>query len=222
MIVAELKPLDQITALLNGYRSILLAGCGECVTVCSAGGEKEVQSLAAALRLWYRHRGVAARVHTVVIQRQCEPEFLAEADPLVAKADCVLSLGCGVGVQFLAERHPQIPVFPALDTKFAGGTVEPGWWGERCGLCGDCILHLTGGICPIIRCSKSLLNGPCGGSQGGRCEVNEEIECAWQLIYDRLKGQGRLEELEAILPPKDWSRARDGGPRRVIREDLRP
>jgi hypothetical protein len=129
-------------------------------------------------------------------------------------------MGCGVGVQFLAERYPNKWIVPALNTQFAGATLEHGHWEERCGLCGDCVLHMTGGICPIIRCSKSLLNGPCGGSQNGVCEISKEVKCGWQLIYDRLKGLDKLDLIYQVHPPKNWSKNRDGGPRKLVREDL--
>jgi hypothetical protein len=112
-------------------------------------------------------------------------------------------------------------VYPGVNTKFLGGTNEPGLWTENCQSCGDCILDRTGGICPIARCSKSLLNGPCGGSQNGKCEIDKDIDCAWQLIYDQMKGLGRLDDLLKIEPIKDWSKNRDGGPRKVVREDLK-
>jgi hypothetical protein len=110
-------------------------------------------------------------------------------------------------------------VLPALDTRFFGANIDEGTWSERCAGCGQCIVAATEGICPIARCSKSLLNGPCGGSQDGHCEVDAKIDCAWQLIYDRLEKLGRLDQLEEILPPKDWSRGRDGGPGTLRRED---
>jgi len=99
--------------------------------------------------------------------------------------------------------------------------VEQGLWSERCQACGNCVLHLTGGICPIARCAKSLLNGPCGGSQHGHCEVGSDLDCAWHLIVDRLREQDRLELLMEIQPPKDWTTSRHGGPRTIVREDLR-
>jgi hypothetical protein len=107
-----------------------------------------------------------------------------------------------------------------LDTVLMGMPVEHGDFRERCQACGDCILHLTAGVCPVARCSKSLLNGPCGGSQNGKCEISDEIDCAWHLIYERLRDGCRLDNLLAIQPPKDWSRSRDGGPRRMLRRDL--
>ncbi len=155
------------------------------------------------------------------VQRQCEWEFLDELAESIEQADLVLSLGCGVGVQALVERFPEAWVVPGLNTSFLGLPTEQGVWAERCAACGDCILGLTGGICPIARCSKSLLNGPCGGSQNGQCEINPEVECAWQMIYDRLSAMDKLNVLLDIQPPKNWRASRDGGPRKIVRQDLR-
>jgi ferredoxin len=221
MIVAEQKPLDEIKGLLGSAQNVLIVGCGTCVTVCFAGGEKEAGILGSLLRMSGRLEGAGRAVSEATVQRQCEWEYLDPLGERIAAADVVLSLGCGVGVQALAERFPQAVVVPGLNTRFMGLPLEQGVWVERCQACGSCLLGLTGGICPIARCSKQLLNGPCGGSVGGRCEINAEIECAWQLIYDRLKAQGRLELLMEINPPKDWRPSRDGGPRKVVREDLR-
>jgi len=221
VIVAEPKPLAEVSELIGEARKILVVGCGGCVTVCLAGGEKETGILAASLRMLRKKEGKTLETLEVTLTRQCDPEYVQLLDKYVTEdVEGIVSLACGVGVQFLAERFNKW-VVPALNTKFAGGAVEHGVWEERCGLCGECILHQTGGICPIIRCSKSLLNGPCGGSQGGKCEVNPDLPCAWQLIYDRLKALGKLDLLLEIRPPKDWSKARDGGPRKVVREDVR-
>jgi hypothetical protein len=112
-------------------------------------------------------------------------------------------------------------VYPALNTLFMGSNEGAGYWLERCGGCGDCVLDITGGICPRIRCSKGLLNGPCGGSQDGKCEVDPvNLECGWNLIYNRLKELGSLDAMMKIQPPQDWSSSHDGGPRRVVREDI--
>jgi len=156
------------------------------------------------------------------VTRQCEPEFV---DPLVQRVreeqvDAVVSLACGVGVNLLAERLETVPVFPGLDTKFLGASVEPGVWLEMCAGCGNCILHLTGGICPVARCSKTILNGPCGGSQEGKCEISTDLDCAWVLIVERMKKLGTLGQLDEILPPRDWSTSRHGGPRRLVREEV--
>jgi hypothetical protein len=155
------------------------------------------------------------------VQRQCEWEYLDEVAEQVKDVDVVVSLGCGIGVQAIAEHFPNTWVVPGLNTSFLGLPTEHGVWDERCAACGDCVLGLTGGICPIARCSKTLLNGPCGGSEDGHCELDPEIPCAWQLIYDRLESKGKLEVLMELQPPKNWSESRDGGPRKIIREDLK-
>ena len=221
MIVAEQKPLEEIKDLISDAQKVLVVGCGTCVTVCFAGGEKEADILATSLRMSSQLDGHPKDVSHVTVQRQCEWEYIDTIADRIKEADVVLSLGCGVGVQALAERYPDVWVVPGLNTTFLGLPVEPGVWAERCAACGSCILGLTGGICPIARCAKQLLNGPCGGSQNGRCEISPDVPCAWQLIYDRLKAQGRLHLLMEIQPPKDWSTSRDGGPRKIVREDLR-
>ena len=220
MIVAELKPLEEILESIKGMNKVLVVGCGGCVSVCLSGGEKEAGVLASTLRMNRELLGEQLETVEETLTRQCDPEYVQELDKKVSDIDCILSLACGVGVQFVAEHFPKTLVVPALNTCFAGGTVEHGEWEERCGLCGECVLATTGGICPIIRCAKSLLNGPCGGSQNGKCEIKPN-ECAWQLIYDRMKGLGRLEQMLEVRGAKDWSKARDGGPRKLVREDVK-
>ncbi len=221
MIIAEQKPLEEIKTLIGEAENVLVAGCGTCVTVCFAGGAREAAIVAASLRMATRLDGNGKNVTDVTVQRQCEWEYLDEITEHVKAADVVLSLGCGIGVQAIAEHFPDVWVVPGLNTSFMGLPTEQGVWAERCAACGDCVLGLTGGICPIARCSKSLLNGPCGGSEGGHCEINPDIPCAWQLIYDRLKSMDRLDLLMSIQPPKNWKTARDGGPRTITRDDLR-
>jgi ferredoxin len=221
MIIAEAKPLEEVKALLADAEKILAVGCGTCATVCFAGGTREVGITASLLRMDAKLNGRERQVTEVTVQRQCEWEYLDSIADAVTDADIVLSLGCGIGVQALVERFPDAWVVPGLNTKFMGLPLEQGVWSERCAGCGDCILGITGGICPIARCSKQLLNGPCGGSVDGHCEVDEDIPCAWQLIYDRLSAMGKLEVLMDIQPPRDWRPSRHGGPRKIVREDLR-
>jgi len=221
MIVAEQKPLDEIKGLIAEAEKVLVLGCGTCVTVCFAGGEKEAGILATSLRMASKIDGQPKDVTHTTVQRQCEWEYLDAVADQIREADIVVSVGCGIGVQALVERFPEVWVVPGLNTSFMGLPTEQGVWEERCAACGSCILGLTGGICPIARCAKQLLNGPCGGSQNGVCEISKELPCAWQLIYDRLKSQNRLHLITQIQPPKDWSKSRDGGPRRITREDLR-
>jgi len=221
VIIAEQKPLEEIKRLVGSADKVLVVGCGTCVTVCFAGGSREAAITAASLRMSTKLDGNGTAVQDVTVQRQCEWEYLDQVADQVAEADVVLSLGCGIGVQAMVEHFPQAWVVPGLNTSFLGLPVEQGVWAERCAACGDCILGLTGGICPIARCSKSLLNGPCGGSEDGHCEIDPSIDCAWQLIYDRLSSMDRLDTLLEVQPPKNWRTSRDGGPRRITREDLR-
>ena len=220
MIIAEQKPIKQILEMIANKKKIVLAGCRGCVTVCSAGGEKEVGILASAIRIAREKEGNPIEIEEVSLERQCDPEYLEEMRSYLDQYEGVLSIACGAGVQFVAEMYRETPVWPGLNTNFIGVAEKQGVWTERCQACGNCVLHLTGGICPVARCSKSLFNGPCGGSTDGRCEINKEVICGWQLIYDRLKALEQLDLMEQVLEPKDWSTSRDGGPRKIIREDL--
>ncbi len=221
MIIAEQKPLDEIKSIIGEAERVLIVGCGTCVTVCFAGGSKEAAILGSSLRMATKLNGNGKAIDEVTVQRQCEWEYIDPLKPKLDEYDLVLSLGCGIGVQTLAERFPTKRIVPGLNTSFLGLPVEQGVWEERCQACGNCILHLTGGICPIARCSKQLLNGPCGGSQAGECEIDPAVPCAWQLIWDKMTALGLQDQLLEIQPPKDWSTSRDGGPRRIIRDDLR-
>jgi len=221
MIIGNRKSFEEIVGMLEGYRRVLVLGCRECVTVCAVGGEREVGVLASELRLYYGRQGREVEVGEAVLERQCDYEYIDSIRSLVGDYEVVLSMACGAGVQYVAERYRERVVLPAVDTTFLGVAVEQGVWSERCQGCGQCVLHLTAGVCPVARCAKSLLNGPCGGSSGGRCEVDREVDCAWQLIVDRWKALGQLDRYREIIPVKDWSSARDGGPRRRVREDMR-
>jgi len=216
MIVASQKPIEEIKDMISGCNRLLVLGCGTCVTVCNAGGEREVETLAALLRL---------SSDTVVledtIERQCDAEFYRDIQTQVAECDAVLSMACGVGVQMAARQFPDKLVFPALNTQFMGINEGAGEWSEACLGCGDCKLGMFGAVCPVTQCSKSLCNGPCGGSKDGMCEVDpEQVECGWQKIFDRLKALNRLHVLEENIAPRDWSRMHDGRPRKLIRADL--
>lgn len=223
MIKAEQKPVDEILSFLEPYRRILLVGCNGCVAVCHAGGEKEVGILAVALRMARKKSGQKLEIQEACSTRQCEPEFVDTLSRRVENVEAILSIACGVGVQTVAERFPDIPVYPGVNTMFMGETVELGVWVERCQACGNCVLYLTGGICPVTQCAKQLLNGPCGGSRDGKCEINRDVPCAWQRIYDRLKAIGQLDMMEQFVPAKQWGReSRDRGPRTIVRGDLKP
>ena len=218
--MGERKPLSEIQEMLNGYKKVLVLGCRTCVAVCMAGGDKEVELLGSQLRIAAKKDDADLEILEDSVERQCDVEYIEPLREKVEQVDAVLSMACGCGVQFMAELYSDKPVLPAINTDFIGVTDRTGVWTERCGQCGNCVLHLTGGICPIARCSKTLLNGPCGGSQDGKCEISKDVDCAWQLIYDRMKALGQLEMLEQVIPAKDWTTSRDGGPRKIVREDV--
>jgi len=205
MIIAERKPMEEIKQLLAPYKKVLVAGCGTCVTVCWAGGEKEVAMLASQLRLAGSAEGKGISVLEATVDRQCEREMVAEIKDKVAEVDAVISLACGSGVQTMAEMFEDKPVLPGVNTTFIGMPETEGLWVEMCGACGDCFLDRTGGVCPVVRCAKGLLNGPCGGTRkGGKCEIDPDKDCAWVLIYRRLEKQGRLDVMRKYQAPKNY------------------
>jgi hypothetical protein len=180
-----------------------------------------VQVLASALRLYFSKESKRLEIDETSLTRQCDKDYLHELLDKIDDYDAIVSLACGAGVQFMAEMYRKKPIFPGVDTCFIGVTEERGVWAERCQACGQCILASTGGICPISRCSKRMLNGPCGGSEKGKCEVSPDTDCGWHLIYERLKELGQLDFFAEPTDPKDWVSSRDGGPRKIVREDVR-
>ncbi|SDL19996.1 methylenetetrahydrofolate reductase C-terminal domain-containing protein [Halarsenatibacter silvermanii] len=214
MIVGERKEVDEIRDMLpEDIEELLIVGCGTCVTVSLAGGEREAKSLRDLLELYFSQNGESLDIAADAIKRQCDDEFIDEIEEQIEKSDAVLSLACGIGVQHLAIRFPEKLILPGLNTTFYGRTSATGEWEEMCHGCGECVLDRFAGICPIARCSKSLLNGPCGGSEDGNCEVDDEIDCGWELIYERAKELEVFDRLLEHEEPKDWTTYRDGGVR---------
>lgn len=160
-------------------------------------------------------------IKELTLERNCDEEYVETLKPMIDDYEVVMSMACGCGIQFVGEHYRTKLVLPAVNTTFDGVTEEHGVWTERCLGCGNCILDRTLGICPVTRCAKSIFNGPCGGSQGGKCEVNKETPCGWQLIVDRFKEMNMLDKYLEVQPLKDWSSSRDGGPRKRVREDLK-
>ena len=222
MIVADRKPISEILKMIEGAEKVMILGCKGCVTVCNAGGTKEVGILASALKIARKKEGRPLEVDEKTLERQCDPEYIDQVKDIVEGYDAVISMACGVGPQFLSEAYPDQRFLPAVDTTFLGGAAQHGTWVERCAGCGTCVIHDFDGMCPIARCSKSLLNGPCGGSAGGKCEISPEVECIWDMIVRKKMEQGRLKDLLTLRPAKDWRTARDGGPRKSVREELMP
>jgi ferredoxin len=219
MITAERKPMDEIREMIAPYKKILIVGCGTCVAECASGGEKEVGLLASAIRIEAKNKNRNIEVKEMTLDRQCVYEFIDQLTGVIENYDVVLSLGCGAGVQAVAEIYPKAKILPALNTTFIGETKEPGKWTENCRACGDCKLAYFAAVCPVTRCSKSLFNGPCGGSKDGNCEVDPDLPCAWHLIITKLEESGELSKLEKIYEPVDWSKQLGRGPKKITRED---
>jgi len=205
MIVADRKPFEEIKEKVKGYKKLLILGCGTCVSVCHAGGEKEVGLLATELRMANKLDGEEVEIGEATIERQCDKEYIEPIIETAKNYDAVLSMACGAGVQFVAEMLESISVIPALNTRFIGVTADEGIWLEKCRACGNCLLADYGGICPITMCAKSLVNGPCGGYKDGKCETSSDRDCAWVMIYERLAKQGKLDKMREIAMFKDYS-----------------
>lgn len=210
MLISEQKPLEEILSYLDGDKSIFLVGCKGCAEGWGSGGEKQVAEMKNTLQ----ERGKAIS-GSVVVDMLCNSVLtklkLRSYKKEIAAADSILVLTDGAGVQTVAEVVDKV-VHPGCNTLSSGGAHAEWKEAERCLECGDCMLEFTGGICPIARCSKHLLNGPCGGSQGGKCEVDADIPCVWQQIFDRLAKLGQLDKLERLVTPKDWSVSLVSGP----------
>jgi hypothetical protein len=218
VIVAQQKPFSEVHQMLSQYSRVLVAGCGTCVAVCLAGGEKEASLLAARLSL---AAGASTDFHVraATVERQCDREFLRLFQDHVDNVDAIVSLACGAGIQFLAEMYPNKPVFPGVNTSFIGVAEAAGVWTERCRSCNQCYLGITGGICPVTMCAKSLLNGPCGGPSHGKCETDPEQDCAWVQIIARLEAQSRLDILRTFVPPRKNDLSKHPG--KIVRDDYR-
>ncbi|MEW5746045.1 MAG: methylenetetrahydrofolate reductase C-terminal domain-containing protein [Nitrospirota bacterium] len=220
MIVGTQKPFEEIWEMVRGFKKVMVLGCNTCVAICHAGGGKEAEIIASMLRMKAAQEGAAMEITNGGIERQCEPEFFEPVMEQLKAQDLVVSTACGVGVNFLSDRIGNVPVYPGVNTSFYGAVPQAGVFKELCAGCGNCILHLTGGICPIARCSKSLMNGPCGGTNKGKCEISQEVDCGWYLIVERMKQLGTLEKLYEIQPPRNWSTGFYGGPRRVVLQHI--
>lgn len=206
MIITKQKEFKEILKYLAGEDKIFLIGCGECSTMCKTGGEDDVKKIKDALE----KDGKIVTGYSVptapCIAAKVKLE-LAKHKETVESSDAILVLACGLGIQSVKENlRTEKPVHVGCDTLFMGAIDSSGVFLEKCSACGDCILELTGLICPITRCPKSLMNGPCGGQDKGKCEVDKEKDCAWVLIYNELKKENKLGLLEEIKPPKDHSK----------------
>lgn len=204
MIITTQKPLDEVLSFISPYSKILIVGCDGCTQ--PPRGIREARTLGQLLELGGKLKGKHFTFKVTTVAKQCDP-FLTASALRTQKEDeqAILSLACGIGVQTLAELFPGTPAFPAQNTHFMGAEDrDAGIMLEKCGGCGNCMLAITGGICPVVRCSKGLLSGACGGSKLGKCELSPEKDCGWVLIYERLKQLGKLDNLKASQPPRDY------------------
>lgn len=207
MIITEQKPIQKIIESVKNYTRIFLVGCGECATTCKTGGEAELLKLKQLLEEQGKKVTGMCIPRAPCVASQIKTEFAKNMKNL-RETDAILVLACGLGVQSAKEcnRLGQ-PVFPGCNTLFGAIMDSQGNFLEKCSLCGECVLDVTGGICPVTLCAKGLLNGPCGGMNKGKCEVDKEKDCAWVLIYRELEKRKDLEAFKEIRPPKDFKKA---------------
>lgn len=208
MIIVQQKSLKEIFEMTRNIKRLLILGCDGCTSIIQVGGERQAKVLKSLLEIERKMKGKGAPdARAISILRQCDRQIAATAlNPIIENYDAVVCLGCGVGVQTLADLYTTKLIIPANDTKFLGmHDTKADKFYEMCKACGDCILFETSGICPITRCAKSLLNGPCGGQSEGKCEVGGwKNDCAWVLIYNRLKARNRLDLFTKFRPPRDY------------------
>jgi len=203
MIISSQKKTEELLCTLEGKKALFLIGCGACATACKSGGEEEVFRM----EDWLIRQGKEV-TGSMVIEEACHilraGRDLRQHKAAVERADALMVLACGAGVQSISVHSPK-QVVPALDSLFLGNIRRIGEFEEKCSLCGNCILDETAGVCPVTNCAKGLLNGPCGGMEEGRCEADRELDCAWARIFERLEAQGRAGVFERTVAPKNWS-----------------
>ncbi len=205
MIISKLKPIAEILEAVGENKKIFIIGCGECSTTCQTGGEPEIKKITEELTKAGKEVLGFIIPSAPCIASQIKSE-VAKVRPRLKEADCVLAMACGLGVQSVLENARFKGLIVACcDTLFGGAVTAANDFFEYCSLCGDCVLNFTGGICPMTRCSKGILNGPCGGVKDGKCEVDRDRDCAWILIYNRLKDLDQLDKIKLIKPLKDYS-----------------
>ena len=200
MIITQKKPIEEVMALLGDAKRIALIGCGSCATACATGGEKEIAELKSYLES-HGKQVVATGMSDYCCMNMMTRNIVKQLN--TSKPDAIIAMSCGDGVQVVA-KHADCVVYPSNNTMFLGESIKLGLFEEACHMCGNCVLGQTGGICPISRCAKSLVNGPCGGSRNGRCEVNPENPCAWIEIYNKLVSLGQEEKIGITREDKGY------------------
>lgn len=214
MIITEQKPMEEVLEMIKPFRKIFVMGCGTCSTTCQTGGEEQVKEMAKKLK-----EDGKEITGIVIVEAPCDARLLRrdtrKLKNEIESSEAILCMSCGAGVQDVAEHLGKMTV-PCLNTKFIGQIERIGEFYERCRACGDCVLHQTGGICPVVRCPKGMLNGPCGGMYNGKCEVGGYVrDCAWVLIYNRLKDLNMLDFYKSFKPSRDYSQL-NAQPREIV------
>ena len=203
MIITQKKPSEELLGMLEGATNVIISGCGECATVCRTGGTDQIEEM----KTFLEEHGKKV-LGTMYPQTGCNKllikKELKQFKEIMPQVEAIVSLSCGDGTQTLAGNVEK-PVYPGNNTMFLGEIERITLFSEACRFCGDCVLGNTGGICPVTKCAKSLMNGPCGGARNGMCEVNPENPCAWIEIYKRLKMLGQVEKMEKIADNKNYA-----------------
>ncbi|MEW6671590.1 MAG: methylenetetrahydrofolate reductase C-terminal domain-containing protein [Thermodesulfobacteriota bacterium] len=213
--ITQKKPEDEIERLLQGNSRIFIIGCGTCVTLTRTGGEPEVQAMKKSLS--GKGKIVTGQRVVPVACDNLTYDFLSEFGSAIDQADSLLILTCAYGVQSIARQLKKM-VVPALDTLFIGKETALGQFDEVCSQCGTCIIGETGGLCPVTSCHKGLVNGPCGGTNHGKCEIDSNKDCAWTLIYYRLKELGRIEAMRKYQQPRNYQK--EPKPGKVLLQEM--
>ncbi len=207
MIITEKKPFEAIVESLKGYNKVFLVGCGECAATCKTGGEPELRQMKEQLEKEGKSVVGMCLPGAPCIAAQMKTEFAKNMKAL-RDAEAILVLACGLGTQSAKDNDRLgLAVLPACNTLFGAVLDAQGNFYEKCSMCGECVLDITGGICPVTLCAKSLLNGPCGGMNKGKCEVDKEKDCAWVLIYKELEKRKKLDNMMKAQPAKDFKKA---------------
>jgi hypothetical protein len=207
MIVTEQKPLQEVLESLKEYKKVFLVGCGECAATCKTGGEPELLAMKKLLEEQGKTVLGMCMPSAPCVASQIKTE-LAKNMKALREAEAILVLACGLGVQSVKDNDRLgLTVLPCCNTIFGAVMDAQGNFYEKCSMCAECVLDVTGGICPITLCAKGLLNGPCGGMNKGKCEVDQEKDCAWVLIYKELEKKNKLERFKEIRPAKDFKKS---------------
>jgi len=207
MIVTEQKPLEEILNSLKDYKKVFLVGCGECAATCKTGGEPELLVMKKLLEEQGKTVVGMCMPSAPCVASQIKTE-LAKNMKALREVEAILVLACGLGAQSVKDNDRLgLSVLPCCNTIFGAVMDSQGNFYEKCSMCAECVLDVTGGICPITLCAKGLLNGPCGGMNKGKCEVDQERDCAWVLIYKELEKKNKLGRFKEIQAAKDFKKS---------------